>query len=103
MSRKPTLAGILMHGQPRGVVAGELSVALAGSEFHRDALGDRANRDVVLQAIKRHIPGVDRFTIVGASNGGGNVTDHPAVQAAITEFQGEVVAVRPRTPEGEGE
>jgi DNA polymerase-3 subunit gamma/tau len=102
MGKKPTLAGILMHGRPRGVVAGELSVALAGSEFHREALGDRANRDVVLQAIKRHIAGVDRFTITGESNGG-NVTDHPAVQAAITEFQGEVVAVRPRTPEGEGE
>jgi hypothetical protein len=25
------------------------------------------------------------------------------VQAAIAEFQGEVVAVRPRSPEGEGQ
>ena len=32
-----------------------------------------------------------------------NVTDHPAVQAALSEFQGEVVAVRPRQPEGEGQ
>ena len=32
-----------------------------------------------------------------------SVAAHPAVQAAIAEFQGEVVAVRPRLPEGEGQ
>jgi hypothetical protein len=26
---------------------------------------------------------------------------HPAVQAAIAEFQGEIVAVRARSPEGD--
>jgi hypothetical protein len=30
-------------------------------------------------------------------------TEHPAVQAAMNEFQGEVVAVRPRLPEGDGQ
>ena len=38
----------------------------------------------------------------GASESGGRARNHPAVQAALNVFQGEVVAVRPRAPE-EGE
>jgi len=58
------------------------------------------------QAIKQLIPGAQRFEIEaggGASAGaGGRARNHPAVQAALNVFQGEVVAVRPRAPE-EGE
>src|SRR5205807_2672372 len=35
--------------------------------------------------------------------GAAGVAEDPAVQAAIAEFQGEVVAVRPRLPEGESQ
>ena len=38
----------------------------------------------------------------GAVSSGGGARNHPAVQAALSAFQGEVVAVRPRSPE-EGE
>ena len=58
------------------------------------------------QAVKQLIPGAQRFEIDaggGAGAGaGGRARNHPAVQAALNVFQGEVVAVRPRAPE-EGE
>jgi hypothetical protein len=76
---------------------------LSGNHFHREMLADNANKDVVLQALRRHIAGVERFRVVADDEGGGGVTSHPAVQAAVAEFQGEVVAVRPRSPEGEGQ
>jgi hypothetical protein len=66
-------------------------------------LADGASRDVVLQALRRSIPGVERFRVSAEDEGGGGVAGHPAVQAAVAEFQGEVVAVRPRSPEGEGQ
>ena len=57
-----------------------------------------------MQAIRRSIAGADRFTLAAAENGGGDgPAAHPAVQAAIAEFGGEVVAVRPRPREGEGQ
>jgi hypothetical protein len=66
-------------------------------------LSDGASRELVLQALRRHLPGVERFRISAEDEGGGGVATHPAVQAAMAEFQGEVVAVRPRSPEGEGQ
>ena len=47
--------------------------------------------------------GAERITVSTEDSGGGSVNAHPAVQAAMTEFQGEVVAVRPRLPEGDGQ
>jgi hypothetical protein len=38
-----------------------------------------------------------------SSGPGRDITAHPVVRAALTEFEGEVVAVRPRPPEGEGQ
>ena len=42
------------------------------------------------------------MTTEGESSGG-EVTDHPVVQAAVAQFQGEIVAVRPRVAEGESQ
>jgi len=43
----------------------------------------------VIQAVRRNVVGADRFTVVSEEQGGGGaVTDHPAVQAAVNEFQG---------------
>ena len=103
MRRKPTLAAVLAQSTPGTVRDGELTVVLSGNHFHREMLADSANRDVVLQALRRNIPGVERFRISAEDDGGGGVGTHPAVQAAVAEFQGEVVAVRPRSPEGEGQ
>jgi hypothetical protein len=93
---------VLAQSRPGGLRDGELTIVLSGNHFHREMLADGANRDVVLQALRRGVPGVERFR-VSAEDEGGSVATHPAVQAAVAEFQGEVVAVRPRSPEGEGQ
>jgi len=104
MRRKPTLGAVLSQARPAGMRERELLVVLTGNSFHRDMLSDGANRDIVIQAVRRHVTGAERFTIVSeADSGGGAITEHPTVQAAVSEFQGEVVAVRPRLPEGEGQ
>jgi len=103
MRRKPTLGAVLAQSKPGAVRDGELTVVLSGNHFHREMLSDGASRELVLQALRRHLPGVERFRISAEDEGGGGVATHPAVQAAMAEFQGEVVAVRPRSPEGEGQ
>jgi len=104
MRRKPTLGAVLSQTRPAGLRERELIVVLSGNSFHREMLADGTNRDLVIQAVRRHVAGAERFTVVSEHEGGGGaITDHPAVQAAVSEFQGEVVAVRPRLPEGEGQ
>jgi len=103
MRRKPTLGAVLAQSKPGALRDGELTVVLSGNHFHREMLADGTNREVVLQALRRQIAGVDRFRVSAEDDGGGGVATHPAVQAAVAEFQGEVVAVRPRSPEGEGQ
>jgi len=101
MRRKPTLGAVLSQTRPSGVRDRELVVVLTGNHFHREMLADTANRELVVQAVRRHVAGADRINLVVAGEGAGGVAQHPVVQAAIAEFQGEVVAVRPRLPEGE--
>ena len=103
MRRKPTLGAVLAQSKQGALRDGELTLVLSGNHFHREMLADGANREVVLQALRRQIPGVERFRVSAEDDGGGGVATHPAVQAAVAEFQGEVVAVRPRSPEGEGQ
>ncbi|HET7876221.1 MAG TPA: hypothetical protein VFN71_11945, partial [Methylomirabilota bacterium] len=102
MRKKPMLGAVLAQATPVQVSAGELTIAVAGNHFHRDLLADRANRDLVLAAVRRWLRDVERFT-VAEGPGSGDIAGHPAVQAAITEFEGEVVTVRPRPREGEGQ
>jgi DNA polymerase-3 subunit gamma/tau len=104
MRRKPTLGAVLAQTRPAGLREGELTVVLTGNHFHREMLADSANRELVTQAVRRHVAGAERFGVVTGDEGGeGGATEHPAVQAAMNEFQGEVVAVRPRLREGEGQ
>jgi DNA polymerase-3 subunit gamma/tau len=103
MKKKPTLGAVLMQARPSGVSDRELTIVLHGNHFHREMLADAANRDLVVQAVRRCVPGVERFSVVSSGESAGAIGTHPAVQAAIAEFQGEVVAVRPRSPEGEGQ
>jgi len=102
MRKKPTLGAVLAQTRPSGLRDRELLVVLTGNHFHREMLADSANRDLVAQALRRHVAGAERFGVVteDEGGGGGGATEHPAVQAAVAEFQGEVVAVRPRLPEG---
>ena len=103
MKKKPMLGAILMQARPSGVSDRELTIVLHGNHFHREMLADVSNRDLVLQAVRRCVAGVERFNVVSGGESTGAIGTHPAVQAAIAEFQGEVVAVRPRSPEGEGQ
>ena len=103
MKKKPMLGAVLMHARPNALKDGELSVILTGNHFHRETLAETANREMVRQAVKRHVAGAEQFNVVTETNGGGAITDDPVVRAAIAEFQGEVVAVRRRAPEGEGQ
>jgi hypothetical protein len=103
MRKKPMLGAVLAQATPVQVSAGELTIAVAGNHFHRDLLADRANRDLVLAAVRRWVRDAERFTVAEGPGGGGDIAGHPAVQAAITEFEGEVVTVRPRPREGEGQ
>ena len=98
------LGSILAQARPLAVTGGELSLELTVSQFQRDLLTDRANREIVMQAIRRSLPGTDRFTL--ATDSGPGVTgpaSHPTVQATIAQFGGEVVAVRPRPREGDSQ
>src|SRR5882672_7605972 len=103
MRKKPTLGAILNQVRPGAITGRELTVVLAGNNFHRDMLADAANRELVTQAVRRCVAGAERINVVSGGETSGAVATHPAVQAAIAEFQGEVVAVRPRLPEGEGQ
>jgi DNA polymerase-3 subunit gamma/tau len=103
MRRKPTLGAVLAQTRPTGLRERELVLVLSGNHFHREMLADSANKDLVGQALRRHVAGAERFGLVAEEDSGGAATEHPAVQAAVAQFQGEVVAVRPRLPEGEGQ
>ena len=103
MKRKPTLGSLLTQARPGALSDRELTIVLHGNHFHREMLADVANRELVLQAVRRCVAGAERINVVSGSESPGSIAAHPAVQAAIAEFQGEVVAVRPRLPEGEGQ
>src|SRR5882672_4575485 len=53
MKKKPTLAAILNQVRPTAVNDRELTVVLAGNNFHRDMLADAANKELVTQAVRR--------------------------------------------------
>jgi DNA polymerase-3 subunit gamma/tau len=103
MRKKPMLGAVLAQATPLGVTGGELTIAVAGNHFHRELLTDRANRELVLAAIRRWLRDVERLSVSESTVAGTDATTHPAVQAALAEFEGEVVAVRPRPSEGEGQ
>jgi hypothetical protein len=104
ITKKKALLGSVQEGAaPLGVEGGVLTLGLTGNHFHNELLTDRANRDLINQVIQQQIPGARRFELdTGAATSGGGARNHPAVQAALSVFQGEVVAVRPRALE-EGE
>jgi DNA polymerase-3 subunit gamma/tau len=105
MKRKAVLGSVLQHATPLRVENGVLTLALQASAFHREMLNDRGSKELINEAVQRHVASARRFELDatdGAAGGGGGARNHPAVQAALSAFQGEVVAVRPRTPE-EGE
>jgi DNA polymerase-3 subunit gamma/tau len=105
MKRKALLGSVLQHASPLRVEEGVLTLALQASAFHREMLNERGNKELINEAVQRHVASARRFELDangGAAAAAGGARSHPAVQAALSAFQGEVVAVRPRSPE-EGE
>ncbi|HET7875906.1 MAG TPA: DNA polymerase III subunit gamma/tau [Methylomirabilota bacterium] len=104
MEKKALLGSVLQHATPVRLEEGVLVLSLTASPFHKEMLADRANRELITQALQRHVPAARRFELdTNGGNGEGSAArSHPAVQAALGVFPGEVVAVRPRAPE-EGE
>ena len=102
VNRKRALLGaVLAQVRPAGLERGVLTLVLAGNQFHRDRLLEPLNQDILGQAIRRWVTGAERFTLAMEGEADGGPRAHPAVQAAMAEFQGEIVAVRARSPEGD--
>src|SRR5207249_991779 len=59
MRKKPTLGAVLMQVRPSAVSDRELTVVLAGNNFHREMLADAANKEVVTQAVRRCVVGAE--------------------------------------------
>jgi hypothetical protein len=102
VNRKRALLGaVLAQVRPAGLDGGVLALVLAGNQFHRDRLLEPVNQDILGQAIRRWVSGAERFAIAMEGETEAGPHAHPGVQAAIAEFQGEIVAIRARSPEGE--
>jgi DNA polymerase-3 subunit gamma/tau len=99
LKKKALLGSVLQHGVPLKLEGPVLTIGLVASHFHREMLNDRANREIITHAVQQHIPGARRFELAAEAAAASGALNHPAVQAAVAMFQGEVVAVRPRAPE----
>jgi DNA polymerase III subunit gamma/tau len=99
LKKKALLGSVVQHGVPLKLDGPVLTIGLAASPFHREMLNDRANREIITHAVQQHIPGARRVEIAAEAAAAGGAVNHPAVQAALAMFQGDVVAVRPRAPE----
>ncbi len=99
LKRKALLGSVVQHGVPLKLEGPVLTIGLVASPFHREMLDDRANKEIITHAVQQHIPGARRVEIAAEASTAGGAINHPAVQAAVAMFQGEVVAVRPRAPE----
>jgi DNA polymerase-3 subunit gamma/tau len=103
MKRKPTVAAVLAQARPIDLRDGELTIAVSGNHFQREMLADRANRDLVLAAVRRWVRTAERFSVAEENGGVKDARAHPAVQAAIAQFEGDIVRVSRRAGEGEGQ
>lgn len=99
LKKKALLGSVVQHGVPLKLEGPVLTIGLVASPFHREMLNDRANREIITHAVQQHIPGARRVEIAAEAAAVAGAVNHPAVQAAVAMFQGEVVAVRPRAPE----
>lgn len=61
--RKPTLGAVLTQARPVELRDRELTILLGGNQFHHDLIADEANREMVTQAIRRHIVGAEIFIV----------------------------------------
>jgi len=101
MPKKALLGSVLQNARPIAVHDETLVIGLAGNHFHKELLADRANKELVQQAVQQHVAGARRFEVSTGESAASGTLDHPAVRAALAAFPGEVISVRPRIPEGQ--
>ena len=99
LKKKALLGSVVQHGVPLRLEGPTLTISIVASHFHREMLNDRANREIITHAVQQHIPGAKRVELATEAAAPEGALNHPAVQAAVAVFEGEVVAVRPRAPE----
>jgi DNA polymerase-3 subunit gamma/tau len=99
LKKKALLGSVVQHGVPLKLEGPVLTIGLVAGHFHREMLNDRGNREIITHAVQQHIPGARRYELAADAAAAGGALNHPAVQAAVAMFQGEVVAVRPRAPD----
>ncbi|MBI3457591.1 MAG: hypothetical protein HY002_17590 [Candidatus Rokubacteria bacterium] len=96
---RPTLGHLLAEAEVVSDEDGRLTVAVPnGNAFTQDQVRERGNRELVLDAARRVRPDVREVVFSAAAAPGSpsaSVANHPAVQAAVELFDGEVTAVRP--------
>jgi DNA polymerase-3 subunit gamma/tau len=101
---RPTLGHLLAGAVVVSNEGGRLTVALPnGNAFTQDQVRNRANRELLIEAAQRIWPGIEDVVVAGAppaGSPGADALSHPAVQATIELFDGEVTAVRPAGPRG---
>jgi hypothetical protein len=75
---------------------GRLTVTVPnGSSFAQDRLKDVANRELVNETARRLFSAIrDVSLMTGTPSGGLEAPAHPAIQAAIELFEGEITQVR---------
>jgi DNA polymerase-3 subunit gamma/tau len=100
--RRALLGSVLQNASVVGQAGEALTIRIEGNHFQREMLEDRANRELVNQAVQQLVPGASRFELAPEGGAGAGVLGHPMVKAALETFGGEVVAVRPRLREEGG-
>jgi len=99
LGRKALLGAILQHARPVAVRDGALLVSMAANPFHDQQLADPSSRELINRAVHQHVPGARRLEVAQEDAPGSGALKHAAVQAVLTAFGGEIVAVRPRGAE----
>ena len=99
-SKKALLGSVLQHASPMEVRDDVVVIGLVANHFHLELLGAAANKELIHQAVQRHVPGARRVEVTSAAAPASGALNHPDVRATLAAFPGEVISVRPRVPDG---
>jgi DNA polymerase III subunit tau-like protein len=99
-SKKALLGSVLQHASPMEVRDDVIVIGLVANHFHLELLGAAASKELIHQAVQRHVPGARRVEVTSAAAPASGALNHPDVRATLAAFPGEVISVRPRVPDG---
>jgi len=96
------LGGVLTQARPSGVTDRELTIVLHGNHFHREMLSDVANRELVVQAVRRCVAGAERLNVVSGGEAAGTIATHRRSRRRSPNFRARWSRCG-ALPEGEGQ